>query len=547
MNKQISLRATLACAILAFFTTVFSQTQSNYVDATVYKYVSDGCWCWFQDERAVIDTNKNKLVIGTANMQSSVDLTIFDLATKKVESSQRFAKLSYADDHNSPGICIAPNGNYVAMWCHHYDSYNTHYSIYNGQSWSAQQKFDWSKIPGGTNYTIAYSNVYYLSAEKRMVDFARANDRAPNFLYSEDNGATWKFGGQLTTNSSSSYNKGYYKYWSNGVDRIDMTFTEQHPRDFTTSIYHGYIQNGKTYNTKGEIADDDIYDRTKIPTFDKFTKVFAHGTKVNGATMGRCWQLDISRYNDGTIVILFEARADDQVDDHRYFYARYNGTDWKVTYLGKAGKHIYGDESDYVGLGSVNPDSPDRIYLSTTFNPGDDNQAPASKREIWRGLTSDKGATWKWEKVTANSTVDNFRPIVPKWKSGKEALLWFRGVYTSAQNIKSEVVGTFYDIDIPVKTVTPGISAVAVSDLKVLNGPAGSNTVNIRYDIPKRSSVKLQVFSTSGIKVATLINKNITAGSYTTQWNTAGLPAGKYIVRISIGNDFHVGQVTIQH
>ena len=545
MKTTFRISGLMFLCIMTIHLTAVSQSQKDYVDATVHKYASDGCWCWFQDERTVIDTNNNKMVIGSTNMQSSCDVTIFDLEAKKVEGSKRFGRLEYSDDHNAPGICIAPNGNYVAIWAHHYDKYKSHYSIYNGTSWSAEKAFDWSKIPGGTDYTIAYSNVYYLSEEKRMVDFARANDRAPNFLFSDDNGETWEFGGQLTTNSSSSYNKGYYKYWCNGVDRIDMAFTEQHPRDFTTSIYHGYIKGGKTYNSNGELADDDIYDRSKIPTFDKFTKVFAHGTKVNGVTMGRCWQMDIASYGDTTVVILFEARANDAVDDHRYFYARYNGKEWKYTYLGKAGKHIYGNESDYVGLGSVNPDDPNRIYLCTTFNPGDDAETPAAKREIWRGTTKDEGATWKWEKVTANSSVDNFRPIVPKWKPGKEALLWFRGVYTSAQNVKSEVVGTFYDYDIVNSTTPKTVSKKTVSRLKVFE-TTGRNIVTMQYTVANQSQVLLQIFSASGQKMATLVDDSRPTGSHRTEWHTTGCPAGVYLARLSIDDTYYITRVTVK-
>ena len=52
-------------------------------------------------------------------------------------------------------------------------------------------------------------------------------------------------GWTVITNTSDSYNKGYYKYWSNGVDSIDFICTEQHPSDTLTSIYHGYIKEGK--------------------------------------------------------------------------------------------------------------------------------------------------------------------------------------------------------------------------------------------------------------------------------------------------------------
>jgi hypothetical protein len=43
--------------------------------------------------------------------------------------------------------------------------------------------------------------------------------------------------------------------------------------------------------------------------------------------------------------------------------------------------------------------------------------------------------------VTARSTVDNIRPIVPKWDSTHTALLWLNGTYTTAQNYAMKVVG----------------------------------------------------------------------------------------------------------
>lgn len=423
----------------------YCQTQKNWVDGQLIEYNNNGAWCWFQDERVVVDTSNSKLVIGSAGHGGSVDVVIYDITNKKIESKTQIGQLT-SDDHNAPGLLIQPkSGGYIAMFADHYDKYNSRYSIFNGQKWSNEKQFDWTKIPGGTDYTIAYSNLYYLSSEDRIYNMARANDRAPNFLFSDDEGNTWNFGGQLTTNSSKSYNKGYYKYWGNGVDRIDMVFTEQHPRDHTTSIYHGYIQNGKVYNTEGKEADNDIYDRSYITTFDKFTIVFAHGTKINGITMGRCWQSDIARYDDGTIAIIFKARANNSETDHRNFYARYdNDKQWKITYIGKAGTKMYDSEQDYTGLGALCPDDPNRIYISSPFNPGDDN-SKANKREIWRGTTTDNGHSWQWEAVTANSSEDNFRPVVPKWQKGKEALLWFRGTYSTAQIFSTRIVGTFYE------------------------------------------------------------------------------------------------------
>jgi hypothetical protein len=61
--------------------------------------------------------------------------------------------------------------------------------------------------------------------------------------------------------------------------------------------------------------------------------------------------------------------------------------------------------------------------------------------EIWKGVSCDNGATFKWEPVTMNSKNENVRPAVPKWDAKNSALLWFRGNYQTAQTYGAEVVG----------------------------------------------------------------------------------------------------------
>ena len=65
----------------------------------------------------------------------------------------------------------------------------------------------------------------------------------------------------------------------------------------------------------------------------------------------------------------------------------------------------------------------------------------AAKHEIWQGTTCDSGATWKWIPVTKTSTVDNLRPIVPKWDASHTVLLWMQGTYRTAQDITMKIVG----------------------------------------------------------------------------------------------------------
>lgn len=445
---------------LEFFNIVIAQEKSDVVNGNMIQFNDNGFWCWYQDERALIDTDMGKLIVGSdasglgtggSDRNGHIDAVIYDF-NSGISNRYELAQMG-CDDHNAPGFVIRPDGKYLAMYSAHYDYYKNRYRIFDGENWSSEDSYDWTLREGGTNYTIAYNNVYYLSAEDRMYDFSRANNRSPNFIISDDWGDSWIFGGQLTTNSSDSYNKGYYKYWSNGIDRIDFLFTEQHPRDTLTSIYHGYMEDGKLYDSFDNIVDEDIYDDSFIPGFWNFTLVFANGTVIGQDTLKRCWQSDLMRYDDGTVAAIISARTNQFFSngyntqpiadaDHAFVYCRFDGDEWNYTYLCKAGKKFYESEEDYVGLGALCPNDPNKIYVSTPFSPIDTSLSLGT-REIWMGVTSDDGASWNWSPITEKSTKDNIRPIVPEWDENNTALLWCRGSYTTAQGFDAAIVGIF--------------------------------------------------------------------------------------------------------
>jgi hypothetical protein len=141
-------------------------------------------------------------------------------------------------------------------------------------------------------------------------------------MVSDDLGETWRYGGRLTrAEQRVGYVDGYFKYASDGVGRIDFLATEHHPRDYDTSIYHGFVRRGRSHTSRGGVVDASIAD-TAAPEVRRFTQVFRAGTRVRGVPMTRAWTIDLETYADGTITALFSARAADSVDDHRYLYAR---------------------------------------------------------------------------------------------------------------------------------------------------------------------------------------------------------------------------------
>lgn len=424
---------------------IIAQEAQDLVSGNLIQLNDNGAWCWYQDERAVVDILVDKLIIGSdasgsgvggSSRNGNIEVVIFDL---KTGLSQRFILMKAGcDDHNAPAFWVRPDGKYLVMYAQHYDT-ASRYRIYDGNCWTEEQHFDWNSIPGGTDFSTTYSNLFYLSAEDKVYNIVRCYARSPNLMVSIDLGDTWYYGGLLTQpDISIGYVNGYFKYCGNGIDRIDFVGTEHHPRDYNTSIYHGYIKNGQSFRSDGTLLDSDISDKYAPKPAD-FTLVFAANTFVKSIKMTRCWTIDLQTYNDGTIATIFKARANNSEMDHRFFYARFDGLSWISTYLGKAGSKLYSSEQDYVGLGALHPNDPNTIYISTPFDPRDDTDLEV--HEIFKGVTDDYGATWTWTPVTQKSTRDNLRPIVPAWDPNNTALLWWRGTYYTAQRFDAAVVG----------------------------------------------------------------------------------------------------------
>ncbi|MDZ7725416.1 MAG: T9SS type A sorting domain-containing protein [candidate division KSB1 bacterium] len=440
-----SLYKVLLVTLIILFSRAPAQPEHDRVDGNLIQFNDNGAWCWYQDERAVIDIAHDKLILGSnasgdgvggSSRDGHIEGVIHDLSTGLSERSLFMD--AYCDDHNAPAFLVLPDGSYLAMYSQHYDEYSR-YRIYDGTDWSSENRFDWRDIPGGTDFSTTYANLFYLSAENKVYNIVRSYARSPNMMVSTDTAATWSYGGLVTEpDESIGYVNGYFKYSSNGVDRIDFIATEHHPRDYNTSIYHGYIQGGQTFKSDGTLMDEDISDKS-APKPAEYTPVYTADTKVNGVTMTRCWNHDLQVYEDGRIAALIKARADDNERDHRFFYCRYNGTEWSWTYLGKAGAKLYGSEQDYTGLGALHPHDPSIIYISTPFDPRDDSDLGV--HEIFKGVSEDGGQTWSWSAVTQNSTCDNLRPIVPAWNQHNTALLWWRGAYNAAQSFDAAVVG----------------------------------------------------------------------------------------------------------
>jgi hypothetical protein len=121
----------------------FGQNARDLVKGNLIQFNDNGAWCWYQDERAVIDITGGKLILGSDASGSGVggstrngviDAVIFDLRTGL---SERYLLMQAGcDDHNAPGFLVRPDGKYLAMYAQHYDAYNSRYRIFDGAAWT---------------------------------------------------------------------------------------------------------------------------------------------------------------------------------------------------------------------------------------------------------------------------------------------------------------------------------------------------------------------------------------------------------------------------
>src|SRR4029078_10067719 len=99
--------------------------------------------------------------------------------------------------------------------------------------------------------TAPYAHMFRMQ-NGRIYNFIRAFHHDPNYLFSDDDGSTWTYGGRWL------YGKGgyspYLKFPSDGKGAVHCVATEDPPRNFDTSIYHGYLKDGVLYHSDGKVV-----------------------------------------------------------------------------------------------------------------------------------------------------------------------------------------------------------------------------------------------------------------------------------------------------
>ncbi|SHG60368.1 BNR repeat-containing family member [Fodinibius roseus] len=424
------------------FTGCQSADKNEETGGDILLLNDDASWCWYQDERAMLDGDQ--LLFSAVTSEGANTVSSYNIATGEQQTVVLNDTTFQPDDHNVGVLLKRPDGRYLTVYAGHGVDTKMWYRISSSpgdiSEWGPEQTAD-------TREEVTYSNVYRLSDNGKVYNFHRGIGWNPNYMVSEDEGESWRYGGQLLAHPG----RPYLRYTSNNSDQIHFIATEGHPRNYNNSIYHGYTDGKQVYGSGGQaVGPLSGEESTDLKPYD-FTTVF-DGDSTTRANVA--WTSDIELDGEGRPYVAFSVTKDpialgerEQTEkagfDHRYHYARWDGEQWQEHEIAYAGSRLYPGENEYTGLITLHPDDPDVVYISADVDPatGEELNPEGPRRyEIFRGTTGDRGASWEWTPITEDSDQDNIRPVVVS-NDRYEAVLWLNGRYSTYTDYDLDVLG----------------------------------------------------------------------------------------------------------
>ncbi len=419
MNKKFSF------LLLLTFLSVHLQLKAQKVSAIT----NDGAWCWFSDPRAIYTSNKNgEVITGWVTKSGDIVAASLNLKTGVTRQKTLYTKLEI-DDHDNPAFLELPDHSILTQYTWHGGSKNGMGVIQNTTAPSSDiatfsdpfvfkpqtpellQKF--------VRETYTYANPFMLSNENNKIySFGRWIGFKPNFITSTDNGKTWSDPEVIITSKElNTNNRPYVKYFSDGKSRIHLIFTDGHPNvEPVNSVYYCYYENDAFWRIDGT----KIADINQLPFHPSDASVIYKATPETG----KAWIFDIVTDKKGYPVVAYTRYPTNL--EHQYHYAVYDGEKWVDHPIINSGKWFPQTpegkkerEENYSGGLTIDPLNPSVIYFSHEIN---------HVFEISKGVTKDMGATWQITPVTRNSSYDNVRPVIPRYKKkgDKNILLWMQ-------------------------------------------------------------------------------------------------------------------------
>jgi hypothetical protein len=384
-------------------------------------FTEDGAWCFFADPRGVYFAGTyRRTYLGWMTKEGDVMIGSYDHDSETVDTMLIRERLQ-KDDHANPALHIDEEGRIIIFYSAHNGEY-MHYRVAEQVEHIGSFGME-MKIPVNTEglHGYTYPNPVYLKAEKTQYLFWRGGHFKPTFSSRVD-GEEWSEARTLIKGNGA---RPYIRFATGGEDTIYFAYTDGHPNiEPNNGIYCGYYKEEAVYRMNGER----ICSMAELPFHPHEAD-----TVFNGNSSGsKAWIWDIAADAKGYPVIVYAVFASET--DHRYFYSRWDGSQWAHHEIVAAGPWFPqtpegGAETEHYYSGGLILDrqNPANVYLSRSID---------GVFEIEHWLTDDNGITWSSSAVTSGSSRHNVRPFLAPGDAGGEGklLLWMHGSYVHYTN-----------------------------------------------------------------------------------------------------------------
>lgn len=163
----------------------------------------------------------------------------------------------------------------------------------------------------------------------------------------------------------------------------------------------------------------------KVNKTGDYAKQYPSTVVDNPSERDWVWQIASDRNGNPVIAMV---RISDNKESHDYYYAKWNGHEWKKTFLINAGGHFHQTpnlEKCYSAGMAIDPSNVNEVYCSLPVEG-----KYGKVYEIVRFIMSEDGEVISKEAVTKDSQLNNVRPyMIPASEGTPLRLTWMYGNY----------------------------------------------------------------------------------------------------------------------
>jgi len=421
----------------------------------IIKLADNWAWVWHTDPVTI--WNNEKLFFSYISMKNQKNnFSSYNPENKNIINIDISTdKSSVVDSHDHASLTILPDKNIFLSYNGHWkDSWFFFRKTKNNYPKTIDNLTDEKQyIYKSENFTW-YSNWYFLKKEKRLYIFMRWLDNKPTMIYSDNLWNTWSNPKKIITNSA---RRPYVHYASNSIDRIDMIYTDWHPRKEKNSIYHIYYKNWFLNKSNWKIIksisnspinNNNINEKWTIIYNYSENELNKNQTIDDYIPFWKAWVWDLEYTKEGLPVAVFSVSLwkNDDFKNIYYYYAWFTKDwVWKKKMIAKWWNSLYKIENDFAGWITIDPNNPSIVYYSS-------NAINSSEKELkteiyWNNKyklykVDFNRSTWKYvsKLFLENNNKLLIRPFIPAWKSKFESVLWMEwDNYTDMKNYTTSI------------------------------------------------------------------------------------------------------------